>query len=44
MDLPISLLNHKLAAVLEQAFGHVAGAQPCPSPIVTILADGYEGV
>jgi coenzyme F420-reducing hydrogenase delta subunit/ferredoxin len=37
MDIPISLLNRKLAKEIEQQFGHRAGMAPIPSPITTIL-------
>jgi len=37
MELPISLLNHKLAQLMEKSFGHIAGARAVPSPIVTVL-------
>jgi Na+-translocating ferredoxin:NAD+ oxidoreductase RnfC subunit len=42
MDIPISLLNRKLAKEIEVQFGHRAGAEPVPSPIITILS-GEEG-
>ena len=38
MELPISLLNLKLSRLMEESFGHVAGARAVPSPIVTVLA------
>jgi len=37
MELPLSLLNHKLAQLMEETFGHIAGARAVPSPIVTVL-------
>ena len=42
MDLPISLLNQKLAAEIEKGFGFRAGAAPAPSPIVTVLSGEYK--
>ena len=39
MHIPIGLLNRKLAAEVEAAFGHRAGLKPVPSPIVTVLSD-----
>ncbi len=42
MDIPISLLNRKLAREIETAFGHRAGLEPVPSPITTVLS-GREG-
>jgi hypothetical protein len=37
MDIPIRLLNQKLAEVIEESFGHRAGFDPGGSPLVTIL-------
>jgi ferredoxin len=37
MDIPISLLNIKLAQEVQQAFQYQAGQSPEPSPFVTIL-------
>ncbi len=42
MDIPISLLNQKLAQEIERAFGHRAGRQVIPSPVVTVLAGEYK--
>lgn len=42
MNIPISLLNRKLAQEVEAAFGYRAGLAPVPSPITTVL-DGEEG-
>jgi formate dehydrogenase subunit beta len=42
VDIPIGLLNRKLAKEVQIAFGHRAGLEPVPSPITTILA-GEEG-
>jgi ferredoxin len=37
MGLPLSLLNHKMAQIVEEAFDHIAGFRPLPSPIATAL-------
>ena len=37
MEIPISLLNMRLAQEVQAAFGHQAGLQVAPSPFVTIL-------
>jgi ferredoxin len=42
MDIPISLLNMKLAQEMEKNFGHVAGLEPILSPVVTVLAGEYK--
>ena len=42
MDIPISLLNMKLAQEMENKFGHVAGMEPVLSPVVTVLAGEYK--
>jgi coenzyme F420-reducing hydrogenase delta subunit/ferredoxin len=42
MEIPISLLNQKLAQEMEAAFGHRAGLTIAPSPIVTILSGEYK--
>lgn len=39
MDIPIRLLNQKLAEELHQAFGFQAGLAPVPSPITTVLGE-----
>jgi formate dehydrogenase subunit beta len=38
VEIPIGLLNRKLAAEIEAAFGYRAGLDPVPSPLTTILA------
>jgi ferredoxin len=38
MEIPISLLNQKLAQEVQTAFGHRAGIAPVPSPFVTVLS------
>lgn len=42
MDIPISLLNRKLAGEIEKAFGYRAGYAVSPSPIVTVLSGEYK--
>lgn len=42
MEIPISLLNRKLANEIEKAFGHRAGVTVAPSPIVTVLSGEYK--
>ncbi len=42
VNLPISLLNQKLAAEIEKAFGFRAGAAVASSPIVTVLSGEYK--
>jgi ferredoxin len=39
MDIPISLLNQHLAAVMEAEFGHKAGFAPVLSPLTTSLSE-----
>jgi formate dehydrogenase subunit beta len=40
MDIPIGLLNRKLAREMEALFGYRAGLKAEPSPITTILEEG----
>jgi coenzyme F420-reducing hydrogenase delta subunit/ferredoxin len=42
MNIPIGLLNQKLAEEIEAAFDHRAGLSVAPSPIVTILSGEYK--
>ncbi|MEZ0397216.1 MAG: hydrogenase iron-sulfur subunit [Anaerolineales bacterium] len=42
MDIPISLLNQKLAQEIARAFGHRAGQAVIPSPVVTVLSGEYK--
>ena len=42
MNIPIGLLNQKLAQEIEAAFDHRAGISVTPSPIVTILSGEYK--
>ncbi|MBN1665718.1 MAG: 4Fe-4S dicluster domain-containing protein, partial [Anaerolineales bacterium] len=39
MDIPIRLLNQKLAEELQNAFGFQAGLEAVPSPITTVLGE-----
>jgi len=39
MDIPISLLNHKLAQEVESSFGFRAGLSVAPSPMTTSLVE-----
>jgi formate dehydrogenase subunit beta len=39
MDIPISLLNRRLAQEVEAAFGHRAGLAPVSAPFVTVLSN-----
>jgi Na+-translocating ferredoxin:NAD+ oxidoreductase RnfC subunit len=39
MDIPISLLNRRLAQEVEAAFGHRAGMAPVAAPFVTVLSN-----
>lgn len=39
MDIPISLLNRRLAQEVEAAFGYRAGMAPEPAPFVTVLSN-----
>ncbi|MBE3120131.1 MAG: hydrogenase iron-sulfur subunit [Candidatus Atribacteria bacterium] len=42
MDIPIGLLNQKLAEEIEAAFDYRAGLTVAPSPIVTVLSGEYK--
>jgi len=42
MDIPIRLLNQKMAIEIENAFGHRAGMTVAPSPIVTVISGEYK--
>ena len=42
MNIPISLLNQKLAGEIEKAFGFRAGQAVAPSPVVTVLSGEYK--
>jgi hypothetical protein len=42
VNIPISLLNQKLAGEIEKAFGFHAGLAAAPSPIVTVLSGEYK--
>lgn len=40
MEIPISLLNRRLAKEVEALFGYRAGVAPTPGPLITVLGDG----
>lgn len=42
MQLPLSLLNRKLAKEVQTLFRYRAGDVPAPSPLLTMLAEGEE--
>jgi ferredoxin len=42
MEIPIGLLNHKMAMVMEESFGFRAGVSVATSPIVTVLSGEYK--
>jgi len=42
MEIPISLLNRKLAVEIEKAFDFRAGETIAQSPIVTVLSGEYK--
>jgi len=42
MNIPLSLLNQKLAREIEATFDHRAGLTIAPSPIVTVLSGEYK--
>ena len=44
MDLPISLLNRKLAKEMQELFDYRAGMKPEKAPLVTMLAEGEESL
>ncbi len=42
MELPISLLNRKLAKEVQELFSFRAGVEPVKAPLLTMLAEGEE--
>jgi len=42
MELPLSLLNRKLAKEVKELFGYHAGIEPVKAPMLTMLAEGEE--
>jgi formate dehydrogenase subunit beta len=42
MELPLSLLNRKLAKEVQTLFHYRAGEEPTQSPLLTMLAEGEE--
>jgi len=43
MEIPISLLNRRLAVEVEANFGHRAGMAPVPPPFVSVLSSPHSG-
>jgi Na+-translocating ferredoxin:NAD+ oxidoreductase RnfC subunit len=44
VNIPISLLNRRLAAEMQAVFGYRAGVTSAPPPFVTVLAAQHNGV
>jgi formate dehydrogenase subunit beta len=44
MDLPLSLLNRKLAKEVKELFNHRAGLEPVKGPLLTMLQEGEESL
>ena len=42
MELPLSLLNRKLAKEVQELFSYRAGVEPVKAPLLTMLAEGEE--
>jgi formate dehydrogenase (coenzyme F420) beta subunit len=42
MELPLSLLNRKLAKEVQELFNFRAGVEPVKAPLLTMLAEGEE--
>jgi ferredoxin len=42
MELPLSLLNRKLAKEVQRLFRYYAGEEPTLSPLLTMLPEGEE--
>jgi ferredoxin len=42
MELPLSLLNRKLAKEVQELFGYRAGLEPVQGPLLTMLAENEE--
>jgi hypothetical protein len=42
MNIPISLLNRRLAAEIEARFGRPGGDEPCLSPLVSVLGPARQ--
>ena len=44
MELPLSLLNRKLAKEVQELFNYRAGLEPTQAPLLTMLAEGEEAL
>ena len=44
MELPLSLLNRKLAKEVQELFNYRAGVEPVKAPLLTMLAEGEESL
>jgi formate dehydrogenase subunit beta len=44
MELPLSLLNRKLAKEVQELFDYRAGVEPVKAPLLTMLAEGEESL
>jgi ferredoxin len=44
MELPLSLLNRKLAKEVRELFGYRAGVEPIKSPLLNMLQEGEESL
>jgi ferredoxin len=44
MELPLSLLNRKLAKEVQELFTYRAGVEPVKAPLLTMLAEGEESL
>jgi len=44
MELPLSLLNRKLAKEVQELFNYRAGVEPVKPPLLTMLAEGEESL
>jgi formate dehydrogenase (coenzyme F420) beta subunit len=44
MELPLSLLNRKLAKEVRELFGYRAGLEPVKGPLLTMLQEGEESL
>ena len=44
MELPLSLLNRKLAKDVQELFNYRAGVEPTKAPLLTMLAEGEESL
>ena len=44
MELPLSLLNRKLAKEVRELFNYRAGLEPVQAPLLTMLAEGEEAL